>query len=118
MREIKFMWWCYLEEKMTGPWTLENILRNDGEWHSDLEGVFLQYTGLKDKNGKEIYEGFIIEMEGWEPKRNIVGFANGGFGFKNSMSDYYHSDISYVETSRGNAATVIGNIYENPDLLK
>lgn len=76
-----------------------------------------QYTGLDDKNGVKIFEGDVIELEGWTPKRNIVGFVDGGFGFKSSASEYYHSDISYVETSRGKVANVMGNIHDNKELL-
>jgi uncharacterized phage protein (TIGR01671 family) len=70
-----------------------------------------QYTGLKDKNGKEIYEGDIISTDLDRPF-NIVVFRNGAFVFQchDNGKDYYDYMFSYGE--------VIGNIYENPELLK
>lgn len=70
-----------------------------------------QFTGLKDKSGKEIYEGDIIQ-EGkrlWQ-----VGFKDGcfvGVDFKNATWD------ELINIGYGNIE-VIGNIYENPELLE
>lgn len=66
----------------------------------------LQYTGLKDKNGKEIYEGDIIRTTGG-PIR-LVGFKSGLFGAG--------ADFNFYQIS--SADEVIGNEYENPELLE
>jgi uncharacterized phage protein (TIGR01671 family) len=74
----------------------------------------MQYTGIKDKNGKEIYEGDIIRVDwfGWVAEVKWDG-DNGrfiGFTFGNERK------IVYVD--REPKVEVIGNIYENPELLK
>lgn len=80
----------------------------------------MQFTGLKDKNGKEIYEGDIITIYGYEMNYEII-FKRGCFGFelinpinKISMNfaTFKNIDQEYVDCE------VIGNIFENPDLLK
>ncbi len=73
-------------------------------------GALMQYTGLKDKNGKEIYEGDILLIEG---RRNICIFRGGGFTFQweTEKHRFYHPDFSPE-------SEIIGNIYENPELLK
>jgi uncharacterized phage protein (TIGR01671 family) len=71
----------------------------------------MQYTGLKDKNGKSIYEGDRIRCDGhsFEEKFDaIVEF--GRCQFRESRMNTNLSDIVSIE--------VIGNIYENPELLK
>ncbi|MCY8924322.1 YopX family protein [Bacillus atrophaeus] len=95
-----------------------------------------QYSGLKDKNGREIYEGDIIHCVHWffdgneveEHFTASVGFRDGSFTLENINSRYYSDytgedngkgicwigDINYCEEDY----EVIGNIYEDPELLE
>jgi hypothetical protein len=80
--------------------------------------VYMQYTGLKDKNGNEIYEGDILYMPAFSPEKNIVRFNRGGFCLEPVLAAPLESsfwpDIKYAEDE---GSEVIGNIYENPELL-
>lgn len=77
------------------------------------ENTLMQYTGLKDKNGKEIYEGDIMTSDSKSQSLKVV-FESGGFCFANDLasgSDRLHPD-------RVGRLQIIGNIYEHPELLK
>jgi uncharacterized phage protein (TIGR01671 family) len=114
MREIKFRAW----DKETKKIYIVNSLTLDFHycdlWDGNLnsEGIarnwdeveLMQYTGLKDKNGKEIYEGDIVKYKDkLTLDEHIIEFENGRFGYP--MADYKFYEV-------------IGNIYESPELLK
>ena len=79
--------------------------------------VLMQFTGLKDKNGKEVWEGDIVKLDAENGKIWEVYWANSEWYLCNKEKlydngDYYHGDDIFWE-----GVEVIGNIYENPELL-
>jgi len=115
MREIKFRAWIPSTEYM---WSWESLVRDKAHlaWlqlePEYGEKVIMQYTGLKDKNGVEIYEGDILYKE----------ITAGNFGSVVVQFKDARFQVSGTETNLGwiaqDAMKVIGNIHENPDLLK
>lgn len=75
--------------------------------------ILMRYTGLKDKNDKEIYEGDILKIAEYG---NCVVETDGGCCYQidsAEMGCYSLCDIATIETLE-----VIGNIYENPELIE
>ena len=97
---------------------------------ADNGGVLMQFTGLKDKNGKEIYEGDILanRYTGGPQKGEIFHqeavkwgtFNLGANGYEYDFTvvgPYVEDEAFYGEMIQGEVY-VIGNIYENPELLR
>ena len=107
MREIKFRQWDPKNKKFH-YFAFSN---NPGMVHYPV----LQYTGLKDSKGIKIYEGDIVTVPGLvEPF--VISISPELGVFYNSDSDQHGG--SYSECAcEGDFPTVIGNIYENPELL-
>lgn len=104
-REIKFRVWLGTINKMTYSHTLDEISYIVSEWEdSDIP---LQYTGIKDKNGVEIYEGDIYRLR--DDPEEVYPLTEGLLEFGYFFHDYiiHEDDIE-----------VIGNVYENIELLQ
>lgn len=109
MREIKFRAWNPTKNRMSAPYEpLGNGYLNGTRptfWPKNM--VFMQYTGLRDKNGKEIYEGDILRhYPHWDDGRTISEAT--------MISPWYCGDWS-IEPEE---TEVIGNVWENPELIK
>jgi uncharacterized phage protein (TIGR01671 family) len=79
-----------------------------------------QYTGLSDKNGKKIFEGDILSYEyGDLKKQGFVYYYDRGAKFGIKQNDGY-GNLSLLHDTQVKAwnVTVIGNIHDNPELLK
>lgn len=109
MREIKFKAWDGLDMMTAYGIHNDNIIMDFGGQlitASTEHGIILlQYSGLKDKNNKEIYEGDIIRFISFDKEYTLECPNLSHFHF-------------WQETKDNKTAEVIGNIYENPELLK
>ena len=112
MREIKFRAWATTYEKRKNPKT-EMKYFNLYELYPPRDCPIMQYTGLKDKNGREIYEGDIFSPELIE-ENGFVEWDNKDSYFKLVFSDFSEPLYCYYMDE----LEVIGNIYENPELLE
>lgn len=134
MREIKFRAWVILENKMymnvqraydtLGKIDPEDIWRSFDDVVKESESgkiVLMQYTGLKDKNGKEIYEGDLVNNHDNEIR--VVEYSNGAYWLVGRSKDgqvivdMFEPFILSGEVISAESMEVIGNIYENPQLL-
>lgn len=105
-------------------WDIENkkhISDCDRVYHlltgGDNSFIYEQCTGLKDKNGKLIYEGDIVNCSFNGKANTVETFSKKLFQGKHLVEflEYYFSPFNYVNASD---VEVIGNVHENPELLK
>jgi len=116
MREIKFRAWLAETKKIVyfDLWGLDGnyIISADEMFDEDDGDVVMQYTGLKDKNGREIYEGDIVKDNcgHWDKKEVEIS------------PQFFHEAIEYGLLrgllSGKPVLEIIGNIYENPELIE
>lgn len=124
-REIKFRAYSKVTERMM-DWEFISKVGNLNKIIRLAHVVVLQYTGLKDKNGKEIYADDLLKDQYGVVFR--VYSIPGGFAYKESVwqkdtkkwsgidlmvATSFAQGLSYIQQS----CEVIGNIYENPELL-
>ena len=139
-REIKFRTWDK-QLKQFAEWTnrdpffdtshgqiffWERVQREDGSYDGDIilqdygdRFILQQYTGLKDKNGKEIYEGDICNAG---MVTGPIDFIIGGFSLaSNPLIEFLPKDACIFSPDYDPSwidVEVIGNIMQNPELLK
>jgi len=134
-REYKFRAW-HPEDKvmvydLNSPQLFHGILK---DFDCTFTYIFMQYTGLKDKNRREIYEGDIVKTDysvfiNKTSDIHVVKFGSypdnegyacrdhWGFFIKNVARNYFDAlSLGDYQDSRG--IEVIGNIYENPELME
>ncbi len=139
MREIKFKAWDKSQQRMLSVSEPDNQGKREyypfevaiGFSHWDKEDItLLQFTGLKDKNGKEIYEGDILKRTGM--RDNFHGLlrdtskselivveikvTHTEFGLY-SVGFSMNTQQTYAERTNPATYEIIGNKFENPDLL-
>lgn len=130
MRDIKFRAWNHKAKQMC---EVDELLWDDrGNCHPIHGGsyviydkdkdVLMQYTGLKDKNGKEIYEGDIVAGYKGAYSCDVKGVIKyGGMAFacvgETKDGEKWFDTVTNPSWPSYSGIEVIGNIYENPELL-
>ena len=122
MRTLKFRAWDNVEQCWVKAFSIPNIgwQKFDDEPMTDIE--IEQFTGLKDKNGKEIYEGDIVNLIEQNGAKDIVSFEGQDcFVVNFDRGCFVLSEIKELLMSIGSYLLcdieVVGNIHENPELI-
>jgi uncharacterized phage protein (TIGR01671 family) len=117
MREIKFRAWDKIKKKMYEAYSVTNgemcvdiNFTNECENGSRIDLEWMQFTGLHDKNGKEIYEGDL--MRNFDNSISLVEYKE-----IEASDDATAPGVGFQFSQEPFNIEVIGNIYENPELL-
>jgi uncharacterized phage protein (TIGR01671 family) len=144
MRQIKFRAWDKRKKVMSATFSIFDIFTTqtikdscvstvthfpygiEAKKNDDI--VLMQYTGLKDKNGKEIYEGDIVSLNGvigyGQPikENHAVICDNGSPKINNGYEYVFLEEFVFVGNSKHeefhNDTEIIGNVWENPELIE
>ena len=129
MREIKFRAW-HKEEKFMyqvdalefpvggtiwyGPGVGKGVASTNSKYNLVVDSILMQFTGLLDKNGKAVYEGDILKLSSGE-RREVLWRA--------ALACFQHEALEYSQWGQldeimATKCEIIGNIYENPELLQ
>jgi len=106
-REIKFRGWNAKMKNMENDLSARSWLFHNLDKSPDL--IIMEYTGLKDRNHKDIYEGDILKNF-FNVNLYVVEFKRGEF--------VCEKGIHVLGRSLWEKAEIIGNIYENPELIQ
>ena len=111
---------CYSYDRFTGTTKICSFDSDRGYAYAVIPETVGQYTGLTDKNGIMIFEGDIVSTD-LERPYNIVVFRDGCFMFNCNDGDQDYYDIMLPilrsEHTHYEYGEVIGNLYDNPELL-
>ena len=125
MREIKFRFWLTEEKKIKMGYDevkyisadnpkncIDEVHINPFNYRIPEQAIIMQYTGLKDKNGNDIYEADILSDD--NKQIHIVKFIDSVSCFCIAINN---EDCHLALYCYNKDSIIIGNIYENPELL-
>ncbi len=136
MREFKFRVWSQAEKEWSNPsmlevWDNSGVLKPFARLGYPIENYIIQqYTGLKDKNGEEIFEGDIVrgfnsrciyQIVWDEYQKSHAQYV--GFKLKTYLTDgtpyltKWGEQINQTFDNHGEQYEIVGNIFENPELI-
>jgi uncharacterized phage protein (TIGR01671 family) len=123
-REIKFRAWDKINNVVIKNCAMYSHYHFTENYQKEIE--FMQFTGLKDKNGKEIYEGDILQfksqslLDSWAGKEMTTKVAEIYWNQEELAFYIRNKEVELKPDMRtdNNNFEIIGNIHENPELLK